>query len=319
MSLMSLKHLQDEEAAYAFVEAHLWPKGPVCPHCGSVERIGKMKGAATRFGLYKCYNCRKQFRVTVGTIFEKSHVALHLWLQAFYLIAGSKKGISANQLHRTLGVTLKTAWFMGHRIREAMRVGSLMPPMGGEGAVVEVDETIYGRASTHPKGRVKGRAAKLKITNSAHKNVILSLVERGGEVRSYHITGSTVGEVIPIVEANVAKETAMMTDKAQLYRDRLAGFASHDRVDHSRGEYVREEEGKPLIHTNSVEGYFGVFKRGMKGTYQHCAEKHLHRYLAEFDFRYNNRVALGVDDATRAAKMVVGAKGKRLTYRTAGE
>ena len=183
MSLLSQTHLQDEEAAYKWVEAHLWPEGPVCPHCGSVERISKMKGAATRFGLYKCYACRKQFRVTVGTIFEKSHVPLHLWLQAFYLIAGSKKGISANQLHRTLGVTLKTAWFMGHRIREAMRVGSLVPPMGGEGEVVEVDETIYGRASTHPKGRVKGKTHKLGITNSAHKNVILSLVERGGEVR----------------------------------------------------------------------------------------------------------------------------------------
>lgn len=316
MSLLSLKHLQDEEAAYQWVEAHLWPEGPVCPHCGSVERISKMKGKATRFGLYKCYACRMQFRVTVGTIFEKSHVKLHLWLQAFYLITGSKKGISANQLHRTLGVTLKTAWFMGHRIREAMRVGSLKPPMGGEGGVVEVDETIFGRDSTHPKGR---GPFPYKITNSAHKNVILSLVERNGEVRSFHVTGSTVGQVIPIVEANVAKETAMMTDKAQLYRDRLRDFASHDRVDHSKGEYVREEDGKPLIHTNTVEGYFGLFKRGMKGVYQHCSEKHLHRYLAEFDFRYNNRKALGVHDAERAAKMVIGAKGKRLTYRTTGE
>lgn len=321
MSLLSLSHLQDEKAAYKWVEAHIWPEGPVCPHCGSVERISKMKGEATRFGLYKCYACRQQFRVTVGTIFEKSHVKLHLWLQAFYLIAGSKKGISANQLHRTLGVTLKTAWFMGHRIREAMRVGSLVPPMmGGAGEIVEVDETIYGRASTHPKGRVpKGQSHKLGITNAAHKNVILSLVQRNGEVRSYHVAGSTVNEVIPIVQKNVSKETAMMTDKANLYRDRLQDFASHDRVDHSQNEYVRKEEGKPLIHTNTVEGYFGVFKRGMRGTYQHCKEKHLHRYLAEFDFRYNNRIALGVDDETRAAKMVTGAKGKRLTYRTTGE
>jgi transposase-like protein len=223
MSLMSLKHLQDENAAYAWVEAQIWPNGPVCPHCESTERISKMKGEATRKGLYKCYACRKQFRVTVGTIFEKSHVPLHLWLQAFYLIAGSKKGISSNQLHRTLGVTLKTAWFMGHRIREAMRTGSLVPPMGGEGEVVEADETIFGRASTHPKGPARGKGFK----NSQHKNVILSLVERDGEVRSYHVAGSTVNEVMPIVNENVAKETAMMTDKAALYRRQLQSFASH--------------------------------------------------------------------------------------------
>lgn len=319
MSLLNQTHLQDEEAAYKWIEGHLWPEGPVCPHCGCVERISKMKGAATRFGLYKCYNCRKQFRVTVGTIFEKSHIALHLWLQAFYLIAGSKKGISSNQLHRTLGITLKSAWFMGHRIREAMRVGSLVPPMGGAGQVVEIDETIYGRSSTHPKGRVEGKSRKLGIGNSAHKNVILSLAQRNGEVRSFHVAGSTVSEVIPVVEANVAKETAMMTDKAQLYRQRLRGFASHDRVDHGRSEYVRAEEDKPLIHTNTVESYFGLFKRGMRGTYQHCKEKNLHRYLAEFDFRHNNRIALGVNDEARATKMVKGVVGKRLTYRTTGE
>lgn len=311
-SLLSQKHLQDEAAAYEWVEAHLWPEGPVCPKCGSVERINKMAGKATRFGLYKCYACRSQFRVTVGTIFEKSHVPLYLWLQAFFLLAGSKKGISSNQLHRTLGVTLKTAWFMGHRIREAMRTGSLMPPMGGEGSVVEIDETIYGRAATHPKGRGPFGA---KLSNSAHKNVILSLVERGGEVRSYHVAGSTVGEVLPIVNENVAKEAAVMTDSAQLYKYRLKRFASHDRVDHTKKEYARYEEGRPVIHTNTVEGYFSVFKRGMRGTYQHCKEKHLHRYLAEFDFRYNNRKGLGVEDAERAAKMVKGAKGKRLTYR----
>jgi transposase-like protein len=320
MSLLNQKHLQDEEAAYAWVEAHIWPKGAQCPHCFERDRVSKMKGKATRFGLYKCYACRKQFRVTVGTIFEKSHVALHLWLQAFYLIAGSKKGISSNQLHRTLGVTLKTAWFMGHRIRAAMASGSFSPPMGGAGEVVEIDETIYGRASTHPKGRrTPAMGKKYKITNAAHKNVILSLVERGGSVRSFHISGSTVAEVLPIIQKNVSKETALMTDKAQLYRYRLGDFASHDRVDHSKFEYVREEEGKPLIHSNTVEGYFSVFKRGMRGTYQHCAEKHLHRYLAEFDFRYNNRIKLGVDDETRAIRMVKGAQGKRLTYRSTNQ
>jgi len=190
-NLISQEHLQNEEAAYKWVEDKIWTDGPQCPHCFEKKRVSKMQGKATRFGLYKCYACRKQFRVTVGTIFEKSHVPLYLWLQAFYLIAGSKKGISANQLHRTLGVTLKTAWFMGHRIREAMRIGSLMPPMGGESSTVEVDETIYGRASTHPKGR---RPLGRKVTNSAHKNVILSLVERGGTVRSYHVAGSTVSD-----------------------------------------------------------------------------------------------------------------------------
>src|SRR5262245_33874685 len=229
MSLLSQKHLQDEGAAYAWVEAHLWPDGPVCPHCGSVERISRMKGKATRFGLYKCYACRLQFRVTVGTIFEKSHVPLYLWLQAFFLLAGSKNGISANQLHRTLGVTLKTAWFMGHRIREAMRSGSLAPPLGSAGGVVEIDETIYGRAATHHKGRRPKQTAKTnRITNSAHKNVVLSLVERGGQVRSYHVAGSTVGEVIPVVNENVSHEASVMTDKAQLYRYRLRGYASHD-------------------------------------------------------------------------------------------
>ncbi len=315
MSLLNQKHLQNEKDAYAWVEAKIWPNGAVCPHCQEEKRVSKMKGEATRFGLYKCYACRKQFRVTVGTIFEKSHVPLHMWLQAFYLIAGSKKGISANQLHRTLGVTLKTAWFMGHRIREAMRCGSLNPPMGGDGGVVEVDETIFGRADTHPKGRGPFR---YRISNSAHKNVILSLVERGGKVRSFHVRGSTVGEIVPVVQENVAKETALMTDKAQLYRDRLKDFASHDRVDHSKNEYVRREPGKPTITTNTVEGYFGVFKRGMRGTYQHCKEKHLHRYLAEFDFRYNHRVKLGVSDEQRAAEMVKGTVGKRLTYRTTG-
>ena len=315
MSHLAQEHLQNEEAAYKWVEAQIWPKGAQCPHCFEQKRVSKMAGKATRLGLYKCYACRKQFRVTVGTIFEKSHVPLHLWLQAFYLIAGSKKGISANQLHRTLGVTLKTAWFVGHRIREAMRIGSLVPPMGGEGSTVEVDETIYGRADTHPKGRKSKIGGKGRITNSAHKNVILSLVERGGQVRSYHVAGSTVAEIVPIVNQNVRKETFIMTDSAMLYKKQLGHFASHDRVDHSIAEYVRYEPTK-TVHTNTVEGYFSVFKRGMRGTYQHCKEKHLHRYLAEFDFRYNNRIALGVDDETRAVKMVKGAQGKRLTYRT---
>ncbi len=313
--LLTQEHLQNEEAAFKWVEQKIWADGPQCPHCFEKKRVSRMQGKATRFGLYKCYACRKQFRVTVGTIFEKSHVPLHLWLQAFYLIAGSKKGISANQLHRTLRVTLKTAWFMGHRIREAMRTGSLVSPLGGEGKTVEVDETIYGRAATHPKGRRPKTGGKGRITNSAHKNMIVSLVQRNGGVRSFHVAGSTVAEVVPIVNQNVRKETFIMTDSAMLYKKQLGHFASHDRVDHSIAEYVRYEPGK-TVHTNTVEGYFSLFKRGMRGTYQHCQEKHLHRYLAEFDFRYNNRVNLGVTDEERAAKMVKGAQGRRLTYRT---
>ena len=322
MSVLNKNHFHDEQAAFIELEAILWPNGPVCPHCNATDRIYVLEGVRTkpskknpdgvvRHGLKKCGHCRKQFTVRIGSIFEDSHAPLHKWFQAIHLLASSKKGISSHQLHRILEVQYNTAWFMSHRIREAMRAGGLEPPMGGEGEVVEVDETIYGRASTHPKGRADGMGFK----NSMHKNVILSLVQRNGEVRSYHVSGSTVGQVIPIVEDNVAKETAMMTDKAQLYRDRLRNFASHDRVDHGRKEYVRKEEGKSLIHTNTVEGFFGVFKRGMRGTYQHCKEKHLHRYLAEFDFRYNNRSKLGVEDKERATKMIVGAKGKRLTYR----
>ena len=288
---------------------------PPVPPLWRLDRNTKLGGKSTRIGVYKCKDCRKPFTVKVGTIFEDSHIPMRLWLQAIALLCASKKGISSNQLHRMMGITLKSAWFMSHRIREAMRDGSLKSPMGGAGGVVEIDETIYGRASTHPKGR---GPFPHRITNSAHKNVILSLVERGGSVRSYHVAGSTTNEVIPIVNANVAKEAAVMTDKAQLYRDRLAGFASHGRVDHSKGQYAiyPEDENAPVIHTNTVEGYFGVFKRGMRGTYQHCKEKHLHRYLAEFDHRYNNRIKLGIDDEVRATKTLVGAKGKRLTYRT---
>jgi len=301
MSLLSQKHLQDEAAAYAWVEAHVWPEGPVCPHCKGTERISKMEGKATRIGLYKCYACRKQFNVKVGTIFEKSHIPMHLWLQAFYLICGSKKGISSNQLHRTLGITLKSAWFMSHRIREAMRAGSLAAPMGGEGSsgIVESDETFIGRKEGVPK-----RAGY------AHKQAVLSLVERGGDVRSFQVDKANTATIMPVVRDNVAKEARVMTDEAGYYRGIGDEFAEHGVVVHSKDEYVNGD-----AHTNTLEGYFSIFKRGMKGIYQHCDEKHLHRYLAEFDFRYNNRVARGVDDSQRAANAVKGVVGKRLTYR----
>lgn len=290
--VLSHKRFQDEEEAYKWVEAHLWPHGPQCPRCGVLgDRVTKLQGKSTRIGTYKCKDCRKPFTVKIGTVFEDSHIPMRIWLQAIALMAASKKGISANQLHRMTGMTLKSAWFMAHRIREAMRAGSL-------GGVVEVDETIYGRSYSHPQGRARGR----RQFNAINKNVILSLVERGGEVRSYHIDASSISEVIPIVQENISREAAVMTDSANIYRGRLDDFASHDRVDHSKDEYARYEEGRPVIHTNTVEGYFAVFKRGMRGTYQHCKEKHLHRYLAEFDFRYNNRIALEIDDNQRAAK-----------------
>ncbi|MTD94107.1 IS1595 family transposase [Hyphomicrobium sp. xq] len=324
MSILTKSHFHDEAAAFVELETILWADGPVCPHCGGMDRVYTLKGVRSkpskknpegveRHGLKKCGHCRKQFTVRVGTIFEDSHAPLHKWFQAIHLLCSSKKGISSHQLHRILEVQYNTAWFMAHRIREAMRVGGLKPPMGGDSGIIEVDETIYGRTSTHPKGRARGRG----FYNAIHKNVVLSLVERGGTVRSFHVEGSTISQVIPVVNENIAKEASVMTDSAPIYTNRLGDFASHDRVDHSKEEYVRYEDGRPVVHTNTVEGYFSLFKRGMRGVYQHCSEKHLHRYLAEFDFRYNNRSALGVEDTERALKAVAGAKGKRLTYRQA--
>jgi transposase-like protein len=306
MSNLSQPHLHSEARAYEFVEGVLWPHGPVCPRCGGLDRIGKLNGKSTRPGVYKCYECRKPFRVTVGTIFEKSHIPLHKWLQAVLLLCSSKKGFSARQFARILDLTPTSAWFMAHRLREAMREGALDALTG----VVEVDETVYGRAATHPKGRQK-------YPTSMHKNIVLSLVERGGKVRSFHIENMSVSQIIPVVNANVSRETQLMTDKARYYANRLRDYASHDRVDHSKDEYVRHEEGRPAIHTNTIENVFSVFKRGMRGVYQHCKEKHLHRYLAEFDFRYNARSALGVEDLERAEKALRGVAGKRLTYRKA--
>ena len=307
MSYLSSPHFHDEEAAYAFVEARIWGKDRVCPKCGVVNKSGKLKGKSTRIGVYKCYACRKPFTVKIGTIFEDSKVKMHLWLQAIFLIASSKKGISANQLHRTLGVTLKTAGFMGHRIREAMRSGSLSP-MGGGGGDVEVDETFFG---TEPGAEPAGGGY-------GHKMKILSLVDRETkEAQSVVIDTVDRKTILPILRENISKEARMLTDQARHYRGikwHMDG-QDHASVNHRAGEYVNRED--PTIHTNTVENYFSVFKRGMKGTYQHCGKQHLHRYLAEFDFRYNNRVAKGVDDKARADALLSGIVGKRLTYQTA--
>jgi transposase-like protein len=297
----------------------VWPNGPVCPHCGGFDRIGKMAGKATRIGLYKCYQCRKQFTVKVGTVFEDSHVPMNLWLQAMYLLCSSKKGISSNQLSRTLGVTLKTAWFMSHRIRLAMKVVGL-EPMGGAGEIVEADETFIGRIDGEKKRR----------SGWGHKNAVLTLVQRKGGARSFHIDDTSAGQINDIVRDNVSRKTTLMTDEARHYEDIGQRFASHETVKHSADEYVRywnevtdkvRPDGKPVVETttittNTVEGYYSIFKRGMKGVYQHCKEKHLHRYLAEFDFRYSNRVRLGVDDVERTSRAVKGIVGKRLTYAT---
>jgi transposase-like protein len=304
MSALSAPHFHDEEAAYAYVEARIWPEGPVCPHCGGFDRIGKMGGKSTRVGTYKCYQCRKPFTVKIGTIFEASHVPMRIWLQAMYLIAGSKKGISSNQLHRTLGVTLKTAWFMSHRIREAMRDGALAP-LGTAGGRVEVDETYIGYNPRSPK--VAGKSG------SSHKLRVVSLIDRDtGAARSMPANSLVRDEVAQIVRANVAREAMLTTDESRLYSAVGKEFAAHEFVTHGRKEYVRGD-----VSTNTVEGFFSIFKRGMRGIYQHCHEKHLHRYLAEFDFRYSNRVALGYNDTDRSDTMLKGVVGKRLTYQTA--
>jgi transposase-like protein len=298
-SVLSQLCFHDDRAAMAYLEDILWPNGPVCPHCGAADRIYELTGDSTRAGLRKCGHCRKQFTVTVGTVFESSHVPLRKWLQAFYLLTSSKKGISSHQLHRTLGVSYKTAWFMSHRIRAAMADGSL-PPLGGAGKVVEADETYIGR---------KMGVAKPKGGRSGMRPV-MALVERGGSVRSFHVDDVNSKTAKTMLDANADKASALMTDEGRHYRKAGKEFAQHERVHHTKGEYVRDG-----AHTNTIEGYFSIFKRGMKGVYQHCREKHLHRYLAEFDFRYNNRIAGGVDDQQRAARALAGARGKRLTYR----
>jgi transposase-like protein len=314
MSALNRKHLHDEAAAYAFVEAHVWPDGRICPHCGVLGESGALKGKSTRLGVYKCYACRKPFTVKIGTIFESSHIPLHKWLQAFYLLCSSKKGISSNQLARTLELGLKAAWFMSHRIREAMRDGSLAP-LGGEGMVVEADEAYISKTSRpYVSPKREGRPFTKSGRNSLYnKRVIVSLVERGGRARSFHVERADKATVASIVTRNVKRESRLHTDESNLYKGADAHVAAHETIEHKIKEYARGD-----VTTNTVEGYFSIFKRGMKGVYQHCSEKHLHRYLSEYDFRYNARVALGVNDEARAVKAVKGIIGKRLTYRAAG-
>ena len=304
-SILSAEYFHNEEAAYKFVEARLWENGPVCPHCGVIGGHYALKGKTTRAGLWKCKDCRKPFTVKIGTIFESSHIKLHLWLQAMFLIASSKKGISSNQLHRTLGITLKSAWFMSHRIREAMKDGGL-DTFGSGGGVVEIDETFIGQT------KEKAKDAR----GYAHKNKVFSLIDRDtGRARSIVVDDLKLKTLLPIMKANIEREARVITDDASQYCKLNEHFdGGHGSTMHSLGRYVDRDD--KTIHTNTVEGFFSIFKRGMKGVYQHCGHNHLNRYLAEFDFRYSNRVALGVSDSERAEKLLLGVKGKRLTYET---
>jgi transposase-like protein len=308
MSMLSKRYFQNDGAAFEHLEAVLWSDGRICPHCGTIDRSGRLAGVKDkkgreRLGLWKCYECRKQFTVRVGTVFESAHIPLHKMLQAVYLMSASKKGISAHQMHRTLEITYKSAWFLCHRIREAMRDGTLAP-MGGSGSVVEIDETIIGKVEGAPKHIAQG--------GTQFRNVVLTLVQRGGSARSFHIEGTTLGTLLPILRANINRESTLHTDQASWYKGLGAEYAEHQSVNHKAEEYVRGE-----VTTNTVEGFYSIFKRGMKGVYQHCSEKHLHRYLSEFDFRYSNRVAFGVDDVARTDRALKGIVGKRLTYRAA--
>jgi len=300
---------QNDEAAREYLERLYWPEGPQCPHCGVVNHAYKTK----RAGVWRCAEaeCRKDFTVTMRTVMERSKIALHKWMQAFHLMCASKKGISAHQLHRTLGIGYEAAWFMCHRIREAMRDGGLSP-LGGQGKVVEADETYYGDIpeAKWPKFKSGGRLASKRKSGPGKKRAVVSLVERGGKVRSFHPAIANGVVVARIVRENIARETRLHTDESRLYHKVGKEFAAHETVVHSQDEYVRGD-----VTTNTIEGYFSIFKRGMRGVYQHCGEKHLHRYLAEYDFRYNHRAKLGYNDGERAALAVKGAAGKRLTYR----
>lgn len=331
-SVLAQPHFHDEAAAFAYLESKLWPQGPVCPRVDAdgvvCEGEGyplngvKDKKGRVRLGLKKCRKCRSQFTVRIGTIFEDSHAPLHLWLQAIALMAASKKGISSNQLSRVLGVQLKTAWHMSHRIRLAMAPSGKLPPMGGAGRVVEIDETYHGKVENPAEMRKDGTAELIKTKKGkrhgpANKRPIVALIERGGSARTFHVAEANTVTVAQIVRENVDPASIIHTDGSSLYKFAGREFAEHKKVEHSMGEYVRFEENG-AVHNNSCESYFSVFKRGMKGVYQHCSEKHLHRYLAEFDYRHNTRVAVGMDDKARAEKLITQVVGKRLTYQTTG-
>lgn len=305
--VLTAPHFHNEEAAFTYVEGHLWPEGPVCPHCGNCdgERIGRLTGKSSRPGLHKCYACRKTFTVRIGSIFEDSHFPLHLWLQAIQLVAGSKKGISTRQIQRTFNCSMKTAWFLTHRIREIMKPADASGQLGGEGKTIEADVTYVGRKpmkKAHPGG-------------GSNKSPVLALVERDGGVRSVHMPDVTVHNLGAAMDNHASGKSNLMTDEAGAFVSLGWNFASHHTVTHTKDEYVRRE-GERIVTTNAVEGFFSILKRGIYGVYQHVSEAHLARYLAEFDFRYSHRERLGINDTARASLALKGAKGRRLTYET---
>ena len=305
MTALDAPHYHDEQAAYDYVERHLWPNGPVCPHCGNSDgaRIRKLAGKSTRVGVRKCNECRKPFTVKVGTIFEDSHLPMTVWLQAIFLMCSSKKGISARQLHRLLGEksSLRTAWHLGHRIRLAMAPEAGKGPLGGPGKTVEADETYLAKS---PKTR-KPEGLPFSARPAPQ---VFSLVERGGNIRSMYLDDRNVRGALG---EHLHKDSRLVTDGALLYRKQVE---NHEYVDHGAGEYVRGD-----VHTNTLEGFFSIFKRGLVGTYQHMDKKHLNRYLAEFDFRMNTRAKLGINDAQRTGMAITGAAGKRLQYKSSDQ
>lgn len=296
----------DETKARKHLEAIRWPDGPACPHCGEAERVYRLSGKSHRPGLIHCNACDGSFTVTTGSVMESSHVPLNKWVLAFRLMASSKKGMSAHQLHRTIAVTYKTAWFMAHRIREAMKDAN-PGTMGGEGKVIESDETYWGPKDTDASPMLKRRRKGKPAPGGKRK--IMSLVERGGRARSFKVEDFRNETVKRVLLENVSTKSRLMTDEGTVPSIGLS-FASHETVKHGASEYVRGD-----VTTNTVESFFALFKRGMRGTYQHCGPQHLQRYLTEFDFRYSNRIAVGVDDTERALLAIKGAAGKRLTYR----
>jgi transposase-like protein len=308
----------DNDAAREHLESLRWADGVYCPHCGNADEgsIHKLAGKSHRPGLFQCNACRQHFTVTVGSVMERSKIPLCKWVLGFHLMAASKKGVSAHQLHRMLGVTYKTAWFMAHRIREAMKEDvASSGPIGGEGKTVEADETYIGKRET-PRKLSRGRVptyTKGGKSGGAQKRIVVGLVERGGKVRTFHVNNATVDSVRDILVRNADRKSVLYTDESRLYVTTGGEYAKHDTVKHTAKEYARRE-GDVVVHTNTIENVFSVFKRGMLGVYQHCGEAHLHRYLSEFDFRYNRRTALGVTDRERADDAIRGAAGKRLTY-----